>query len=207
MSNPLLSGISGRPVVRRLAVPALTVVLALAVGITPAGAHRADGWRRGAPPSSPPPPAPPGTAPTGPRTASPAGVPRPGVRTVIIMDGINDLAEWNKPHQATARRIIDGHKELIRAAHARGIRAVGATLTPVKGSPLAYSPAAEAVRDQVNEWIRASGAYDHVVDFEAAVRRPDDPDSLRPEYDSGDGVHLDDRGYDALARAVDLDAL
>ncbi|MEU5866474.1 GDSL-type esterase/lipase family protein [Nonomuraea sp. NPDC047529] len=132
---------------------------------------------------------------------------RPGVRTVIIMDGINDLAEWNKPHQATARGIIDGHKELIRAAHARGIRAVGATLTPVKGSPLAYSPAAEAVRDQVNEWIRTSGAYDHVVDFEAAVRRPDDPDFLRPEYDSGDGVHLDDRGYDALARAVDLDAL
>ncbi|GAA3221125.1 SGNH/GDSL hydrolase family protein [Nonomuraea helvata] len=132
---------------------------------------------------------------------------RPGVRTVIIMDGINDLAEWNGPHQADARRIIDGHKELIRAAHARGIKAIGATLTPIKGSALAYSPAAEAVRDRVNHWIRTSGAYDHVADFDAVVRQPADSDSLRPEYDSGDGIHLNDAGYDAIAQAVDPDAL
>ncbi|MGV9386132.1 SGNH/GDSL hydrolase family protein [Nonomuraea sp. NPDC003707] len=128
---------------------------------------------------------------------------RPGVRTVIIMDGINDLAEWNKPRQATARQIIDGHKELIRAAHARGIKVIGATLMPVKGAALAYSPAAEAVRDQVNHWIRTSGAYDHVVDFDAIVRRPADPDSLRPEYDLGDGIHLNDDGYHAIAQAID----
>ncbi|MGW5689317.1 SGNH/GDSL hydrolase family protein [Nonomuraea sp. NPDC003754] len=132
---------------------------------------------------------------------------RAGVRTVIVMQGVNDLAEWNKPHQATAGQIIDGHKQLIRAARSKGIKVIGATILPMKGSDLAYSPAAEAVRDQVNQWIRTSGGYDRVVDFDRVVRQPDDPDSLRPRYDSGDGIHLNDAGYHAIARAVDLDTL
>ncbi|MEV0203052.1 SGNH/GDSL hydrolase family protein [Nonomuraea sp. NPDC050691] len=132
---------------------------------------------------------------------------RPGVRTVIAMQGINDLAEWNKPHQASAGQIIDGHKRLIEAAHARGVKVVGATLMPMKGAALAYSPAAEAVRDEVNRWIRTGGAYDHVVDFDAVVRRPGDPGLLRPQYDSGDGIHLNDAGYRAIAQAVDLTTL
>lgn len=132
---------------------------------------------------------------------------RPGVRTVIIMDGVNDLAEWNKPHQATGSQIIAGHLRLIHAARARGLNVIGATIMPMKGSDLAYSPAAEAVRDQVNQWIRGGGAYDHVADFDAVVRQPADTDSLRPEYDSGDGIHLNDAGYDAIAQAIDLDAL
>ncbi|WP_431910509.1 SGNH/GDSL hydrolase family protein [Nonomuraea jabiensis] len=129
---------------------------------------------------------------------------RPGVRTVIVMQGINDLAEWNKPHQASAGQIIDGHERLIQAARARGIEVVGVTLMPMKGAALAYSPAAEAVRDEVNRWIRTGGAYDHVIDFDAVVRQPGDPDSLRPQYDSGDGIHLNDAGYRAIAQAVDL---
>ncbi|NUW37922.1 SGNH/GDSL hydrolase family protein [Nonomuraea sp. SMC257] len=132
---------------------------------------------------------------------------RPGVRTVIIMDGVNDLAEWNKPHQASADRIIDGHRRLVQAAHARGVEVVGATIMPMKGAALAYGPAAEAVRDEVNQWIRTGGAYDHVVDFDAVVRQPDDPDALRPQYDSGDGIHLNDAGYRAIAQAVDLATL
>ncbi|MFG6196834.1 SGNH/GDSL hydrolase family protein [Nonomuraea sp. JJY05] len=132
---------------------------------------------------------------------------RSGVRTVIVMQGVNDLAEWNKPHQATAAQIIDGHKQLIQAARARGVTVIGATLMPMKGAALAYSPAAEAVRDEVNHWIRTGGAYDHIVDFDAVVRHPDDPDSVRPQYDSGDGIHLNDAGYRAIAQAVDLATL
>ncbi|MEQ4726046.1 GDSL-type esterase/lipase family protein [Nonomuraea sp. B19D2] len=101
----------------------------------------------------------------------------------------------------TAPLTIDG------AAHAKGIKVVGATIMPMKGSALPYSPAAEAVRDQVNRWIRTSGAYDHVADFDAVVRQSADPDSLRPQYHSGDGIHLNDAGYDALSQAVDLDDL
>ncbi|TDB72833.1 SGNH/GDSL hydrolase family protein [Micromonospora sp. KC723] len=129
---------------------------------------------------------------------------RHGIRSVIIMQGVNDLAEWNKPRQATATEIIAGHRRLIRAARARGLTVVGATIMPIKGSGLAYSEQAEKVRDQVNHWIRTSGAYHQVADFDRVVRQPTDPDLLRPEYDSGDGIHLNDAGYDALAQAVDL---
>ncbi|MFE3452242.1 GDSL-type esterase/lipase family protein [Nonomuraea sp. NPDC059194] len=130
-----------------------------------------------------------------------------GVRTVIIMQGVNDLAEWNKPQQATATRLIAGHRQLIRAARAKGLTVIGATIMPMKNADLAYSDKAEAVRDRVNRWIRTSGAYDHVVDFDRVVRQPADHDALRPGYDSGDGIHLNDAGYDALAQAIDLDAL
>jgi hypothetical protein len=70
-----------------------------------------------------------------------------------------------------------------------------------------WSLGAEAVCDEVNEWIRTSGAYDQVADVEAAVRQPAGPDSLRPEYDSGDGIHLNDAGYEALAQAIALRTL
>jgi lysophospholipase L1-like esterase len=128
---------------------------------------------------------------------------RPGVRSVIIMQGVNDLAEWNKPHQATPAQLIAGHQRLIQAAHTKGLTVIGATIMPMKGSDLAYSQSAEAVRDQVNHWIRTSGAYDHVVDFDRVVRAPADPDAVRADFDSGDGIHLNDAGYDAIARAVD----
>lgn len=132
---------------------------------------------------------------------------RPGIRTVIIMQGVNDLAEWNKPQQATAAQLIAGHRQLIRAAHAKGLTVIGATIMPMKDSDLAYSEQAEAVRDKVNAWLRTSGSYDHVVDFDRVVRRPGDEDALRPEYDSGDGIHLNDAGYQAIAAAIDLDTL
>ncbi|MFI6793059.1 SGNH/GDSL hydrolase family protein [Nonomuraea sp. NPDC050383] len=132
---------------------------------------------------------------------------RPGVRSVIIMQGVNDLAEWNKPQQATAAQLISGHRRLIQSAHAKGLTVIGATIMPMKGSDLAYSQPAEAVRDQVNHWIRTSGAYDHVVDFDRVVRAPADSDAVRAEYDSGDGIHLNDAGYDAIARSINLDIL
>ncbi|MCX5391166.1 SGNH/GDSL hydrolase family protein [Streptomyces sp. NBC_00094] len=136
----------------------------------------------------------------------------PGVRTVIILEGINDIGGSTTTFPAaptpdvSAERLIAGHRTLIREAHAKGLKAVGATLTPIKGS-FYYSPANEAKRDAVNEWIRTSGAYDAVVDFDRAVADPADPDRMLTAYDSGDALHPNDAGYTAMAGAVDLDEL
>ncbi|MET9672411.1 SGNH/GDSL hydrolase family protein [Streptomyces sp. NPDC006482] len=136
----------------------------------------------------------------------------PGVRTVIILEGINDIggsgtdAPMPPTPEVSADRLIAGHRALIREARSRGLKVIGATLTPIKGS-FYYSPANEAKRDAVNEWIRTSGAYDAVVDFDRAVADPADPDRMLRAYDSGDALHPNDAGYTAMAGAVDLDEL
>jgi lysophospholipase L1-like esterase len=135
----------------------------------------------------------------------------PGVRTVIIMEGLNDIgiSEGGFGEEVTGQQLIDGHRALIRAAHAHGIRVIGATLTPTKGTllPGYYTDSGEAMRDKVNDWIRHSGEYDAVADFERAVADPSDQDQLRHDYDGGDGLHLNDAGMRALAQAVDLATL
>ncbi|WP_433235722.1 SGNH/GDSL hydrolase family protein [Streptosporangium sp. CA-135522] len=141
---------------------------------------------------------------------------KPGVRTVIVMEGINDITYPAPP--VTAQQIIAGHRELIRLAHARGIRAVGGTIMPFKGNPWLYPDgtaepfALEQIRDQVNAWIRTSGEYDAVADFERALLSPTDPDRLRPEFNvrdgqEGDWLHPNDAGLNAMAEAIDLNAL
>ncbi|MFF3319211.1 SGNH/GDSL hydrolase family protein [Streptomyces sp. NPDC003035] len=137
----------------------------------------------------------------------------PNVRTVIVLEGINDIGGSGRsaPGQPTTpevsvEQIVEGHRELIRQAHAKGIRIVGATLTPIKGS-FYDTPANEAKRDAVNHWIRTSGAYDAVVDFDRVVADPADPDRMLPAYDSGDHLHPGDAGYRAMAQALDLDTL
>ncbi|MDP9868979.1 MULTISPECIES: SGNH/GDSL hydrolase family protein [Streptosporangium] len=141
---------------------------------------------------------------------------RPGVRTVIVMEGINDIT-YPGP-VVTAEQVIAGHRELIRLAHARGIRVVGGTIMPFKGNPWLYPDgtpepfAQEQVRDQVNTWIRSSGEYDAVADFEQALRSPTDPDRLRPEFNvrdgqEGDRLHPNDAGLNAMAEAIDLSRL
>ncbi|MFJ8668301.1 SGNH/GDSL hydrolase family protein [Streptomyces sp. NPDC093600] len=136
----------------------------------------------------------------------------PNVRTVVLLEGINDFG-GSRPNDIAAptpevsvERLIEGHRELIRQAHAQGIRVVGTTLTPVKGS--AYDdPAVEAKRDAFNDWVRTSGAYDAVVDFDRVVADPADPDRILPAYDSGDHLHPGDAGYRAMAGALDLGRL
>ncbi|XIE78838.1 GDSL-type esterase/lipase family protein [Streptomyces sp. SBR177] len=103
-------------------------------------------------------------------------------------------------------RLIEGHRALIRQAHAHGIKVVGATLTPIKGS-FYDTPENEAKREAFNAWVRTSGAYDAVVDFDRAVADPADPDRMLPAYDSGDHLHPGDAGYAAMAGALDLDEL
>ncbi|WP_265112270.1 SGNH/GDSL hydrolase family protein [Halosolutus halophilus] len=129
-----------------------------------------------------------------------------GVTDVIVLEGINDIGfEKLGPEEpsVTAEQIIDGYQQLIRRAHAKGVRIIGGTLTPFKGAGY-YYPEGEQKRQQVNEFIRTSGEFDGVVDFDKAIRDPDDPKQILPKYDSGDKLHPNDAGYEAMAEAVDL---
>lgn len=128
---------------------------------------------------------------------------QPGVTHVIVLESINDIGMALGAAAPTANEIIAGHRALIQRAHARGLTIHGGTLTPFEGA-LYYTDAGEAKRQAFNEWIRTSRAYDGVIDFDAAVRDPSHPTRLRPAYDPGDRLHLNDAGYRAMAEAIDL---
>lgn len=135
---------------------------------------------------------------------------QPGARTVIILEGINDIAinTLTTGQPVTAAQLIDGYRTLIQAAHRRGIRVIGATIMPTKGAVFPfYTDGGDAVREAVNDWIRNSGVYDAVVDLDRVIADPADPDRMRPDYNSGDGVHPNDAGMRAIADAIDLDTL
>jgi lysophospholipase L1-like esterase len=132
-----------------------------------------------------------------------------GVRDIIVLEGINDIGFSAMPPshaEVSPARMIAGYEQLIARAHARGVRIFGATLPPFQGAGY-YSPAGEATREAVNTWIRTSGAFDGVVDFDAAMRDPADPLRLNPAYDSGDQLHPNDAGYQAMADAINLQML
>ena len=99
--------------------------------------------------------------------------------------------------------IVAGHRALIQRMHARGLSVYGGTLTPFQGA-MYWSETGEGKRQAVNHWIRTSGAYDGVIDFDAAVRDPDNPTRIRSEYDPGDALHFNDTGYRVMGDAVDL---
>jgi lysophospholipase L1-like esterase len=132
---------------------------------------------------------------------------QPGVTHVIVLAGINDIGLPGSfrplDETVTAEEIIVGYKQLIVRAHTRGLKIFGGTLTPFETPfPGYYSPAKETVRQAVNEWIRTSGAFDAVIDFDAATRDPSRPTRFLPPYD-GDRLHLSDAGYEAMAAAID----
>jgi lysophospholipase L1-like esterase len=143
----------------------------------------------------------------------------PHADTVVLMMGINDIG-WpgtllvpeGEP-APTADDIIAGYRQLIARAHAHDMRIIGATLTPFedtfRGNPLFgyYSEEKEAKRQEVNQWIRTSGAFDGVIDFDAVTRDPSNPKHIRAEFDSGDHLHPQDTGYEAMADSVDLELL
>ena len=139
---------------------------------------------------------------------------RSGASDVILLEGINDLGTLTvdhpvpqAEHDALVRRIVDGYRQVIERAHAQGLRIWGSTLTPFVGNGYYHADAAnEADRQAINTWIRTSGAFDGVFDFDKTVRDPAHPERLLPAYDSGDHLHPSPAGYAAMAAAVPIDA-
>jgi len=126
---------------------------------------------------------------------------RRGLTDVILLEGVNDLRSATPP--ATADQIIAGYQQIINRVHAKGARIFGATLTPVEGSAR-YTATMEAQRQQINQWIRTPGHFDGVIDFAAAVQDHTDPLRFNPSFDSGDHLHPNSAGYQAMADAIDL---
>lgn len=132
---------------------------------------------------------------------------RAGVSWMVLLEGINDITFTALPgipasQQTNATELIEGLSQLIDRAHAHGIKVMGATLTPMGGLWL-YNDTTEDIRQAVNAWIRTSGRFDAVVDFDAATRDPDMPSRLKPEFDSGDHIHPNDAGNAAMAAVID----
>ncbi|MEU9387397.1 SGNH/GDSL hydrolase family protein, partial [Streptomyces sp. NPDC048279] len=129
------------------------------------------------------------------------GLTRAGVRALVLLEGINDIK--GTPEATDPDDFVRAYRTVVARAHARGIRVVGATLTPYEGFS-GYTDAREAVRQRVNALIRTRHVFDAYVDFDAVVRDPQRPTRIRPGYDPGDHLHFNDAGMRALAAAVRL---
>jgi lysophospholipase L1-like esterase len=128
---------------------------------------------------------------------------QPGITHIIVLEGINDIGIARQNPTPTAEDLIAGHKQLIEQAHTRGLKILGATLTPFYGAAY-YTEVGETKRQALNEWIRTGKAYDAVIDFDKATRDPGNPKMFLPQYDSCDHLHPSDAGYKAMADAIDL---
>jgi lysophospholipase L1-like esterase len=134
------------------------------------------------------------------------------VRYVLVLEAINDLGDLTRlrdvspqAHSEMVHRIIAAYEQIIARAHAHGIKAIGATILPDVASTYYHpGPSSEADRQSVNEWIRARGHFDAVIDFDKAMRDPQQPDRLLPGYDSGDHLHPSPAGYRAMGEDVPL---
>lgn len=128
---------------------------------------------------------------------------QPGVKTVILLEGINDINLGGSTGQGvSADAIIAADRQLIARAHAAGKCIVGGTLTPFEGSDR-YTQAREATRQKVNSFIRDSGEFDAVIDFDRATRDPTNPGRYLPGYASPDNLHPNDAGHQAMGEAID----
>jgi lysophospholipase L1-like esterase len=139
----------------------------------------------------------------------------PGVSHLIVIEGVNDLGTLTRDapatpeqHAALVREMIEGLRQIVARARAHNIKAIGGTIMSFGGSAYYHPDAAnEADREAVNAWIRAPGNFDAVIDFDAALRDPNNPTRLRTDLDSGDGLHPSMAGYGAMADAVRLSIL
>lgn len=142
----------------------------------------------------------------------------PAIDTIILLEGVNDLGlsygrftgqlarifRQRPEDRVDAEALITGYRRIIARAHGRGVRVLGATIMPYKGT-IYWTPAGEAARQLVNRFIRTSGEFDGVIDFDAAVRDPTDPAAIRAGFHNGDHLHGSDAGYRAMAEAVPLE--
>lgn len=127
-----------------------------------------------------------------------------GVRWVIVLEGVNDIAWAEDP--GVADRLVAAYELFIDRAHERGLLIYGVPILPFGGSDYASEPH-ETARRAVNEWIRHGGCFDAVLPLDEAVADPEDPTRLLPAFDTGDHLHLNPAGYQAMADAVDLSLL
>lgn len=143
---------------------------------------------------------------------------QPGLRAVVVLLGTNDIGWPGGPFAPGETlppldELVQGFRQLVEQAHLRGVRVIGGTVAPfedgLSGTPQEghYSPQKDARRQALNEWIRNSGVFDAVVDFDLLLRDESRPTRLRAEYDSGDHLHPNDAGYRAMADAIDLRSL
>jgi len=143
---------------------------------------------------------------------------RPGVRAVVVLLGTNDIGLPGSPFAPTEQpvsldELTRGFLQLAQQAHSRHVRVIVGTVPPFEhalaGTPLEghYSPAKDALRRALNDWIRGARAFDGTVDFDAVLRDPRHPAQLDPALDSGDHLHPGDAGYERMAAAIDLEAL
>ena len=129
---------------------------------------------------------------------------RPGVDTVVLLEGINDIG--TSEGEVTAEELIASYQQFINRAKSHDLTVIGATLTPFTDADY-YTDEGEQTRQEVNDWIRTSGAFDDVIDFDDTVRDPDSPERINPEFDPGDHLHPNDQGYTAMAETVDIDVI
>jgi lysophospholipase L1-like esterase len=140
----------------------------------------------------------------------------PGVTHIVLLEGINDIgfpgAKLGGSFLAdpedvrTPQELMDAYGQLVFRAHAHGVKLIGATIAPFEGVdfPGYYTESKEAARQTVNRWIRSSGSFDGVIDFDAVLRDPDHPSRLLPRFASKDHLHPNDLGYQAMADSIDL---
>ncbi|MEU9671679.1 GDSL-type esterase/lipase family protein [Streptomyces bobili] len=133
---------------------------------------------------------------------------QPGVHTVILLEGINDIGNLAGPNGTplTAQHLIDGYRSIITTAHAKGIKVFGATILPYRGADY-YTTEGETIRRQVNDWIRTTGHFDGHFDTATALADNTDTTKLNSSYDSGDHLHPNAAGMQAIADTIDLDAV
>lgn len=137
---------------------------------------------------------------------------QPGATHMIVLEGINDIGMGRAGGAApSSAELIAAHQQLVERAHAHGLKIIGATLTPFEGAAY-FTADGETKRKAINNWMRSGKAgssigspvYDGVIDFDAATRDPQNPTKFNPQYDSGDHLHPNDAGYQAMAAAIDL---
>ncbi len=132
-----------------------------------------------------------------------------GVKFLMLMEGINDIGGTTSTRATagtqpvTADDLIGAMKQMLDKAHTHGIKVIGCTLTPYEGAGY-YSEKGEEVRQAVNRWIRTSGAFDAVADFDKVTQDPNKPKSFLPTFNNGDHLHPNDTGYKVMADSVDL---
>jgi lysophospholipase L1-like esterase len=131
---------------------------------------------------------------------------------VILLEGVNDLGGLTREaevpqqqHDAFVQRILASYQQIVIRAHARGIEVIGATILPYTGSDYYHpGPRSEADRQTINQWIRATGHFDAVIDFDKLMQDPAHPDRLLPAYDCGDHLHPSPAGYRVMGEAIPL---